>query len=142
MAAWECDRLGKNIGFCTEREQQASTVDNTAVSLPGDLIAEWEDIAQQEYAFDGDAGGWASEESDKETDNEKTQREHPDVPIISNLEDLYKIPQLQRLQREQERRKKKKKLDEMRKRFQAEDKASKLALPTSDFATGSIADLD
>jgi|TARA_B110000977_G_scaffold158924_1_gene202622 hypothetical protein len=126
----------------TPGEQNARKLDDTIAALPGDVIAQWEDIAQQEYAFDGDDGGWASEDSDKETDNEKTQREHPDVPIISNLEDLYKIPRLQRLQREQERRKKKNKLDEMRKRFQAEDKASKLALPTSDVAKGSIADLD
>ena len=41
-----------------------------------------------------------------------------------------------------ERKKKKKKLDDMRKRFQAEEKASKLALPTSDATKGSIADLD
>ncbi len=116
--------------------------DDAVAPPPGDVVAEWEDIALKEYAFDGDDGGWASDESDGETNDEKTQREHPDVPVISNLEDLYKIPRLQRIQREQERKKKKKKLDEMRKRFQAEDKASKLALPTSDATKGSIADLD
>ena len=80
----------------------------------------WEQIAQQEYVtLDGDDGGWAStDEDEKETAQERMTREHPDVPIITNLEDLYKVPLMQKVLREQQRKKKAAKLRQMRKRFE------------------------
>ena len=80
----------------------------------------WEDIAQQEYlTLDGDDGGWAStDEDEKETEEERMTKENPDVPIITNLEDLYKIPRMQKALREQERKKKAVKLRQMRKRLE------------------------
>ena len=48
--------------------------------------------------LDGDDGGWAStDEDEKETAQERITREHPDVPIITNLEDLYKVPLMQKV---------------------------------------------
>ena len=80
----------------------------------------WEQIAQQEYVtLDGDDGGWAStDEDEKETAQERMAREHPDVPIITNLEDLYKVPLMQKVLREQQRKEKAAKLRQMRKRFE------------------------
>ena len=42
----------------------------------------------------------ASEE-DQETAEEKAIRENPGVPVITNLEDLYKMPRLQKVQQEE-----------------------------------------
>lgn len=69
--------------------------------------------------LDGDDGGWAStDEDEKETAQERMTREHPDVPIITNLEDLYKVPLMQKVLREQQRKEKAAKLRQMRKRFE------------------------
>ena len=57
-------------------------------------------------------------EDEKETEEERMTRENPDVPIITNLEDLYKIPRMQKALREQERKKKAVKLRQMRKRLE------------------------
>jgi hypothetical protein len=64
----------------------------------------------------------ASEE-DQETAEEKAIRENPGVPVITNLEDLYKMPRLQKVQQEEQRKKKAAKLKAMRKRLEAEEGA-------------------
>lgn len=128
-----------------EDESDENTIPDvrSLTAQPDDLMAEWEDIALQEYMLDGDKGGWESDEDeDKETEEERAMRENPGVPVISNLEDLYKIPRLQKLQREERRKKKAAKLNAMRKRFQAEEEAlggEPLRIRDGD---ESIADLD
>ena len=89
--------------------------------------------------LDGDDGGWAStDEDEKETAQERMTREHPDVPIITNLEDLYKIPRMQKALREQERKKKAVKLRQMRKRLEEmEDDDAESKMPEK-----SITELD
>jgi len=42
-----------------------------------------------------------SSEIETETQEEKAIRENPGVPVITNLEDLYKIPRLQKVQAEE-----------------------------------------
>ena len=65
-------------------------------------------------------------------------RENPDVPIITNLEDLYKIPRMQKALREQERKKKAVKLRQMRKRLEEmEDDDAESKMPEK-----SITELD
>jgi hypothetical protein len=49
------------------------------------------------------------------------------VPVISNLEDLYKIPRLQKVQQEEHHRKRAAKLTALRKRLEAEEEASQVA---------------
>ena len=118
-----------------------------AAPPPMDKVIAWENIALEEYVFDGDEGGWDSaDDEDEETPEERAMRENPDLPVITNLEDLYKIPRLQRLQREEKRKKKAARLEAMRKRFEAEEKASAdgnhQAPVDVDGGGSSIADLD
>ena len=60
---------------------------------------------------------------DLETAEEKCMRENPGVPVITNLEDLYKIPRLQKVQREEQRKYKATKLKELRRCLEAEEVA-------------------
>ena len=103
--------------------------------------------------LDGDRGGWESEnEEDQETAEEKCIRENPGVPVISNLEDLYKLPRLQKVQQEENRKKKMAKLKALRKHLEAEEAAHVVAvkpsslehnnLPSNEGEYPSIVDLD
>lgn len=101
-------------------------IDVVAIAPPPDKVRQWEDIAMTEYIrLDGDEGGWESEPEEEETPEQKAIRENPDVPVISNLEDLYKLPRLQKAMREEKRKKQAAKLKAMRKRFEAEEAAAR-----------------
>ena len=63
-------------------------------------------------------------EEDEETAEEKCMRENPGVPVITNLEDLYKLPRLQKVQQEEQRKTKAAKLKALRKRLEAEEGAN------------------
>ena len=116
---------------------------------PTDQVTQWEDIALKEYMLDGDQGGWESDdEEDQETAEEKCIRENPGVPVITNLEDLYKLPRLQKVAAEEQRKKKAAKLASLRRRLEAEEAAhgfreldGAYGQKKSD-ASSSIADLD
>ena len=64
---------------------------------PNDLARDWEIIAKTDYSRDGDDFGWDSEsDKEEETEAQRLARENPDVPIISNYEDMYKVGRLQK----------------------------------------------
>jgi len=71
--------------------------DGSIASKPNDLARDWEIIARTDYARDGDDFGWDSApEDDDEDENARLARRNPDVPIITNYEDMYKVPRLQK----------------------------------------------
>ena len=129
----ECPSPRARILSMYEADVSGVTARDDAGRAPGDVVAEWEDIALKEYAFDGDDGGWASDESDEETDDRhsastltylsyRTSKTCTRSPGCSGS----------REQAPEERRS-----STRCKRF-AKTK-SKLALPTSDTTKGSIA---
>ena len=77
-------------------------------SPPADLAARWEAVARTEFeAIDGDATGWDSAEEEAlrhETAEERYAREHPDVAVVDNLEDIWRVGRYQQERREIERR--------------------------------------
>ena len=78
--------------------------------------------------LDGDRDGWESEnEEAQETAEEKCIRENPGVPVITNLEDLYKLPRLQKVQQQEQRKKKMAKLKALQKHLEAEEAAHVVA---------------
>ncbi|GMH44174.1 hypothetical protein BSKO_12108 [Bryopsis sp. KO-2023] len=61
-----------------------------------DKVSMWGDIAREEYAKDGASDGWDSDaENDVETPETKFMKAHPDVPVVENLEDLWRLSKLQ-----------------------------------------------
>lgn len=88
-----------------------------------DEMALWERIAAAAYATDGATEGWDSEEEDRkkrETKDEAYMREHPDVPVVENLEDLWMVSKLQREKKAREEQEKQKKLQEVKERLEGE----------------------
>ena len=43
------------------------------------------------WPSDGVRDGWDSEEEEPETEEQRLIRENPDVAVIENLEDIYKV---------------------------------------------------
>ena len=82
-----------------------------------DTITTWEKIAAEEFAADGDDDGWDSEPEEVETEEERYAREHPDVPIVENLEDLWKVGKVQKAMREANQRRKERELALITKRI-------------------------
>lgn len=119
-------------------------IDNPAESrAPLDKVTMWERIAREDYTRDGDLDGWDSSCSDdEETSEEKFARENPNVAVITNLEDLYKVPRLLKAQREKDALEKAKKLKVLKAKYEAQEAAAKCVLggergePTHDI-TGS-----
>ncbi|CAD7701471.1 unnamed protein product [Ostreobium quekettii] len=67
-----------------------------AVSPIEDLNSRWEKIAEAEYAKDGATEGWSSDDdAQHETSDMAFIKKHPDVPVVENLEDLWKLSKLQ-----------------------------------------------
>lgn len=85
-------------------------------------------------------------DEDQETAEEKCIRENPGVPVITNLEDLYKLPRLQKVQQEEQRKQKAAKLKALRKRLEAEEAAAhemrQVQIENSPLTGPSITDLD
>ena len=84
-----------------------------------DTITAWEKIAAEEFAADGDGDGWESDDGEVETEEERYAREHPDVPVVENLEDLWKVGKVQRAMREASVKKKERELAQITKRIMA-----------------------
>ena len=79
-----------------------------------DTVSEWERIAADAYGADGVMEGWDSDEEErkkKETPEEKYAREHPNVPIVDNLEDVWLVAKLQQERKMKEEEEKRKKLE-------------------------------
>ena len=129
---------------------EEKVIDNMVPCLPPtDQVTQWEEIALKEYMLDGDQGGWESDdEEDQETAEEKCIRENPGVPVITNLEDLYKLPRLQKMAAEEQRKKKAAMLESLRRRLEAEEAAhdfselDRASGKKMTDASASIADLD
>lgn len=60
-----------------------------------DRVMQWEQNAARQYADDGVADGWESDDSQPETAEQRYIREHPEVPVVENLEDMWKVTKLQ-----------------------------------------------
>lgn len=65
--------------------------------------------------------GWDSDVSEEETDTDKYIREHPDVAVVDNLEDIWRVGRLQREKKSKERAAKEKRLGELRDRLEREN---------------------
>ena len=88
-----------------------------------DKMALWERIAAAAYAADGTTEGWNSDEEErkkKETKEEVYMREHPNVPVVENLEDLWMVSKLQREKKAREEQEKEKKLQGMKEKLEGE----------------------
>ena len=84
-----------------------------------DTISTWEKIAAEEFLADGDGDGWDSDDGETETEEERYAREHPDVPVVENLEDLWKVGKVQKAMREASVKKKERELAQITKRIMA-----------------------
>ncbi|QDZ21659.1 hypothetical protein HOP50_06g41860 [Chloropicon primus] len=98
-------------------EVEVSSREKAEEPVP-DVIAKWGSIAQAEYAADGDSDGWDSEPEEKETAEEKYVREHPDVAVVDNLEDMWKVGRYQAEKKALERKEKERRLAELRQRLE------------------------
>ena len=88
-----------------------------------DKMALWERIAAAAYAADGITEGWNSDEEERkkiETKEEVYMREHPNVPVVENLEDLWMVSKLQREKKAREEQEKEKTLQGMKEKLEGE----------------------
>ena len=61
-----------------------------------DVVGRWARIAESEFAFDGDAAGWDSaDDGDRLPAHERYRREHPGVPVVENMEDMWMLTKYQ-----------------------------------------------
>ena len=119
---------------CSSKPNEEPLVDQTPVV---DTISLWEQIAAKEYQADGEEDGWDSEPEEEETQEEKYAREHPDVPIVENLEDLWKVGKVQKAIRDAKRRQKEKEIANLTKMIaynkdskkEGNSKSSAIAIP-------------
>ncbi|CAL8470902.1 g10444 [Coccomyxa elongata] len=83
---------------CDEVEPQADTKSSPKDEFQPieDQVKKWDFIAEREYQFDGNADGWDSDVAEEETPEQKYIKAHPDVPVVENMEDLWKVSKLQR----------------------------------------------
>ena len=87
-----------------------------------DIISKWHAIAESEYkAIDGADDGWDSDkerEERRETKEEKYIREHPEVAVVDNLEDMWKVGRYQAEKKALEKQKKERRLAELKKKLE------------------------
>lgn len=87
--------------------------------VPPDLARDWEIIAKSDFELDGDDFGWDTESEDDETPDDKYIRENPNVPVVSNYEDLYKVGRLQKRIKQKRAEEQAKKIREMKNKLEA-----------------------
>ncbi len=65
----------------------------SAQQRPSDQSAHWARLARAMYAADGDLAGWDSGDDGQEEESaeERFLREHPGVPVVERLQDLWKL---------------------------------------------------
>lgn len=102
-----------------EQEDDAFVADGSIAPAPNDLIRDWERIAKTDFTHDGDDFGWDSEPSDNETEEERILRENPDMAVVSNYEDLYKVGRLHKRMKEKRAAEQAKKLAEVKAKLDA-----------------------
>jgi len=65
-----------------------------------DLARRWAGIAAAAYAeVDGREDGFESDHEPVETPDERYEREHPDVPVVRNLEDMWMVAKMENLKK-------------------------------------------
>ena len=68
-----------------------------------DLARRWAGIAASAFKeVDGADEGFESEEEVRETAEDRYEREHPDVPVVRNLEDMWMVQKLQAIKKKRE----------------------------------------
>ena len=73
-------------------------------------------------AIDGADDGWDRDEEReerRETKEEKYVREHPEVAVVDNLEDMWKVGRYQAERKALEKQKKERRLAELKKKLEA-----------------------
>jgi len=91
---------------------------------PRDLARDWLDIARSDYiSVDKNDFGFDSSSEDEEDPDVKFARENPNTPVITNLEDVYKVPRLNRMLAEKRAREQAQKVQAMKVRLETKEKA-------------------
>ncbi|KAK9830214.1 hypothetical protein WJX72_010381 [[Myrmecia] bisecta] len=78
-----------------------------------DRVKLWETIAAAQFSADGISEGWDSDVSDDETPEHKYLKAHPGVPVVDNLEDIWKVSKLQRERKQRAEQRKQAELQRM-----------------------------
>jgi hypothetical protein len=119
-----------------EEEEEEGTARSNAAAVQ-DEVAKWESIAKIEYAADGQTDGWDSDpEEEQETAEEKYIREHPDVAVVNNLEDMWRVGRYQQEKKELERKEKEKRLQQLKERLKESKSKLNENDPTKHFLSG------
>jgi len=96
---------------------------------PRDLARDWLEIARSDYiSVDKNDFGFDSSSEEEEDEDKKFAREHPDTPVITNLEDVYKVPRLNKMLAEKRAREQAKKVETMKNRLETKKKARQLKM--------------
>jgi hypothetical protein len=123
----------------------ARVPEGSIAPVPNDLARDWEIIAKADFTRDGDDFGWDTESEDEETAEDKAIRENPDVAVITNYEDLYKVGRLQKRMKEKRAEEQAKKLADMKAKLEVLSVArseSATVENTSARAASSLKDVD
>ena len=87
------------------------------------------DSARSDYiSVDKNDFGFDSSSEEEEDEDEKFARENPDTPVITNLEDVYKVPRLNKMLAEKRAREQAKKVETMKNRLETKEKARQLKM--------------
>ena len=113
----------------TEEEEFAKFGAGNIAPPPRDLARDWLDIARSDYiSVDKNDFGFDSSSEEEEDEDEKFARENPDTPVITNLEDVYKVPRLNKMLAEKRAREQAKKVETMKNRLETKEKARQLKM--------------
>jgi hypothetical protein len=85
---------------------EATPLSPSPAAMPDDLARRWGAIAASAFReVDGDERGFESDEERRETAEEKYEREHPEVPIVRNLEDMWMVAKMENLKKKRAKEK-------------------------------------
>ena len=113
----------------TAQEEFAKFGAGNIAPPPRDLARDWLDIARSDYiSVDKNDFGFDSSSEEEEDPDEKFARENPDTPVITNLEDVYKVPRLNKMLAEKRAREQAKKVEAMKNRLETKEKARQLKM--------------
>jgi len=112
-----------------EEEEFAKFGAGNIAPPPRDLARDWLEIARSDYiSVDKNDFGFDSSSEEEEDEDKKFAREHPDTPVITNLEDVYKVPRLNKMLAEKRAREQAKKVETMKNRLETKEKARQLKM--------------
>ena len=113
----------------TAQEEFAKFGAGNIAPPPRDLARDWLNIARSDYiSVDKNDFGFDSSSEEEEDPDEKFARENPDTPVITNLEDVYKVPRLNKMLAEKRAREQAKKVEAMKNRLETKEKARQLKM--------------